>query len=128
MKEDARDLKLIPDHFVYAIMLKVVRAHTERASEERRRWVETLFDDACDSGQVSLLVIRDLREACPGVDLFERLVARNKSSPNTAVLPRSWTRNVRGSKRIRTVELSASARSTSVSRQTGDNRRRRAVN
>jgi len=130
MKEDANNLQLVPDHFIYAIMLKVVQSHTEQNSDERRFFVESIFDDACENGQVSSLVIRDLREACPGVDVFERLVGRKKSSPNQALLSRSWTKNVHGSKRIHNVELqrgSSTSRNSPVSRRAGSVRRKRAI-
>jgi hypothetical protein len=88
-------------------MLQVIRQHTARASAERRQMVETVFDDACDAGQVSSFVIRALREACPANDLLERLLGSQelaKRLQNVSQLPEKWSRNVDRSPRMRRVD------------------------
>lgn len=105
---DYFDLKVKPDHFAFAAMLSVVGRHTEVTSAERRQMVERIFDDACASGQVSTLVVKAVEDACPSIDLLERLMgsrklARHMKSINE--LPRDWTRKIGGTKRFRLMDF-----------------------
>jgi hypothetical protein len=107
LQNDPFNLGISLDHFAFAAMLQVIRQHTARASAERRQMVETVFDDACDAGQVSSFVIRALREACPANDLLERLLRSQelaKRLQNVSQLPEKWSRNVDRSPRMRRVD------------------------
>jgi hypothetical protein len=53
MKSDAHDCDVQLDHITYATMVKVVGGNTAKESTERRGMLETVFNDACDSGRVS---------------------------------------------------------------------------
>lgn len=104
---DVHGLKIKPDHFTFATMLQVVNVHTDKASAERRQFVERIFDDACAGGQVSSLVVRAVREACPTPDLLSRMFGSKKlanSLKNVDQLDKDWTRNVGREKRFRLVD------------------------
>jgi len=105
--KDPYNIGIGPDHFVFATMLQAIRQHTTESSAERRQMVETVFDEACDAGEVSAFVIRALREACPSVDLLERLLRSQKLAKelrDVSQLPQDWTRNVDYSPRLRRVD------------------------
>jgi len=106
IQNDPRQLGISPDDMVFATMLEVITVHTDAMSEERRKYVEDIFDDACAAGQVSARVIRALRSACPGVDLLHRLLGSRKlaeSIERIDELPRQWTKHVRGGESARNV-------------------------
>ncbi len=107
LKKDPYNIGLSPDHFAFAAMLQAVRQHTIDSSAERRQMVELVFDDACAAGEVSAFVIRALREACPSVDLLERLLRSQKLAKelrDVSQLPQDWSRNLSYSPRFRIVD------------------------
>jgi len=107
LKKDPYNIGISPDHFAFAIMLQAIRQHTSETSGERRQMVELVFDDACAAGEVSAFVIRALREACPSVDLLERLLRSQKLARelrDVGQLPQDWTRNLDYSPRLRKVD------------------------
>ena len=107
LKRDPYNVGVSPDHFAFAAMLQAIRQHTSETSGERRQMIELVFDDACAAGEVSAFVIRALREACPSVDLLERLLRSQKLARelrDVSQLPQEWTRNVNYSPRLRKVD------------------------
>jgi len=102
---DSDGFGLKPDHLVFAAMLQVVSKHTDPTSENRRIDVERVFDDACDAGQVSALVVRELQAACPSVDLLQRLLGSEQFAregmQSVDELPSEWTKNVKNDSRLR---------------------------
>ena len=107
MQNDIHSLGISPDHLAFAAILQVIAKHTDPASGERRQMVETIFAEACKAGKVSSFVIRALREACPAIDLLERLLrspqlARHLRSVDQ--LPKEWSRNVPEFRRYRKVD------------------------
>lgn len=107
LKKDPYNVGLSPDHFAFAAMLQAVRQHTIDSSAERRQMVELVFDDACAAGEVSTFVIRALREACPSLDLLERLLRSQKLAKelrDVSQLPQDWSRNLNYSPRFRIVD------------------------
>jgi hypothetical protein len=108
LKNDPYNIGLSPDHAAFATMLQAIRQHTTEASGERRQLVESVFDDACAAGKVSASVIRALREACPSIDLLERLLRSQKLAKelrDVSQLPQQWTRNIDFSPRMRKVDV-----------------------
>jgi hypothetical protein len=96
LREDLHELDIEPDHVVFATMLDVVKQHTDPLFVERRQKVEDIFEDACRAGQVSALVVRALKDACPTPDILRTLLnGKHFNSLQTVnSLPREWTRNV----------------------------------
>lgn len=96
VREDLHELDIEPDHVVFATMLEVIKKHTDPSFVERRQQVEVVFEDACTAGQVSALVVKALKEACPTPEMLKSLLnGKNFSSLQTVnSLPREWTRNV----------------------------------
>ena len=109
MKVDAHGVGVQPDHITYSTMIKVVASHTSESSTERRSMLETMFDDACASGRVSSAVIRELRAACPTVDLLERLLRSRKWATSKKSifneLPKRWTKNINEDQRRHKVNI-----------------------
>lgn len=104
---DAFGLDLHPDYVFFSCMLKVVNTHTDRISTERRQMVERVFDDACAAGQVSSLVIKELRIATPDSELLARLFRDKelaKSLPSVDNLPPAWSKGVPNHPRFRNVD------------------------
>lgn len=111
---DAFALDVLADSFFFATMLKVVQIHTDRISTERRQMVEKVFDDACAAGQVSSLVIKELRLAAPDFDLLARLFRNSelaKVLPSVNQLPPAWSKEVPNHPRFRDVDSRSGARS-----------------
>lgn len=105
--KDPYNVGLAPDHFVFSTMLQAIRQHTDHNSAERRQMVESVFDDACAAGEVSSFVIRALRDACPSIDLLERLLRSPELARelrDVSQLPQEWTRNVDYSPKLRKVD------------------------
>ena len=127
LQNDPFHLGISPDHFAFAAMLQVIRQHTAKASAERRQMVETVFDEACAAGQVSSFVIRALREACPAIDLLERLLGSQELAKrllNVSQLPERWSRNVDRSLKMRRVDDKEQSRNNKWKKQRStDNRR-----
>ena len=96
LQEDTYNVGVKADHIAYATMLDVLGKHTEKDSIERRQRIESVFDDARMSGQVSSLVLHSLLKVCPSQDMIEALLEYTdpNSIQNINVLPREWTRNV----------------------------------
>jgi hypothetical protein len=102
------------DSVFFAAMLKVVNTHTDRISTERRQMVERIFDDACAAGQVSSLVIKELRIATPDSELLARLFQDKelaKSLNSVDQLPSAWSKGVPNHPRFRNVDLQSGQRS-----------------
>lgn len=96
LQEDTYNIGVKADHIAYTTMLDVLGKHTEKDSIERRQRIESVFDDARMSGQVSSLVLHSLLKVCPSQDMIEALLEYTEpnSIQNINVLPREWTRNV----------------------------------
>lgn len=128
LMKDPYNIGLSPDHFVFATMLQAIRQHTTQTSAERRQMVETVFDDACAAGEVSAFVIRALREACPSIDLLERLLrspALARELRDVGQLPQDWSRNLEYSPRLRKVDRGElRGRARQKKRQRGNNRQK----
>lgn len=108
---DTFNLGVYVDHIVFSAMLKVVARHTLETSVERRLEVERIFDDACQRGHVSSMVIKELRKACPDRGLLERLLRSRKLAESMATirqLPKEWTKRVPNQPRYRVVDAEKS--------------------
>lgn len=110
---DTFGVKVSPDSPFFAAMLKVVAAHTDATSAERRQMLERVFDDACSAGQVSAFVINELRLATPDRELLARLFRDPnlaKFLPSVNQLPGRWTRGVGSEPRLRDVDKKTEGR------------------
>ncbi|KAL3920055.1 MAG: hypothetical protein SGILL_003451 [Bacillariaceae sp.] len=99
MLNDVHGLGVDMDHFVFAAMLDVVAVHTKSESVERRQRTEEVFQDACQAGQVSSLVVKSLQKACPSEHLLKELLELSRKDALVAIesinsFPRQWTRFV----------------------------------
>ncbi|KAG7348945.1 PPR: pentatricopeptide repeat domain containing protein [Nitzschia inconspicua] len=99
MKFDVHGLGVQPDHFVFSAMLDVIAVHTDMDSVERRQRVNEVFEDACQAGQVSSLVVRSLQNACPNEAFLKELLQLPRGESVTSmetvnVFQRQWTRFV----------------------------------
>jgi hypothetical protein len=111
---DTFGVKVSPDSFLFAAMLKVIAAHTDPTSAERRQMLERVFDDACAAGQVSSFVINELRLATPDKEFLARLFRDPdlaKFLPSVNLLPGRWTRAVGNEPRLRDVDKKSEGRS-----------------
>jgi hypothetical protein len=92
------ELRVQPDHLVFATMLDVIRQHTNAESIERRQRVEEIVADARVAGEVSSLVVQALQKVCPTTDMLQTLLQipprKSSNMESINVLPRAWTRNV----------------------------------
>lgn len=96
---DTYELGVRPDHFVFSEMLAVIAKYTSAESIERRQRVEEIFDDACNAGQVSSLVVKAMQKACPNdIVLADLLRLRGNSTVASIetinIFPRQWTSRV----------------------------------
>ena len=96
---DTYDLGVRPDHFVFSEMLGVIAKYTSVDSIERRQRVEEIFEDACNAGQVSSLVVKAMQKACPNdIVLADLLRLRGNSTvasiETVNIFPRQWTSRV----------------------------------
>jgi hypothetical protein len=99
LKFDVHGLGVQPDHFAFAAMLDVIAVHTDPESVERRQRISEIFEDACQAGQVSSLLVRSLQNACPNEIVLKGILQLPQSDFSTSiesvnVFPRQWTRFV----------------------------------
>jgi len=105
--DDTHHLGLFPDSLIFAAMLKVIAIHVDASSAERRHIVQTVFDDACNAGQVSSFVIKELRLASPDIDLLTRLLGSENlvnHLPSINLLPTKWIKGVPNQPRFQYVD------------------------
>ena len=96
---DTHDLGVRADHFAFSEMLAVVAKYTAAESIERRQRIEEVFQDACNAGQVSSVVIRAMQKACPNdIVLADLLRLRGNSTvasiESINIFPKQWTSRV----------------------------------
>lgn len=96
---DTYDLGASADHFTFSEMLVVVAKYTSAESIERRQRVEEVFQDACNAGQVSSLVIRAMQKSCPNnIVLADLLRMRGNNTvasiESVNIFPKQWTSRV----------------------------------
>jgi hypothetical protein len=96
---DTYDLGVRADHFAFSEMLAVVAKYTAAESIERRQRIEEVFQDACNAGQVSSVVIRAMQKACPNdIVLADLLRLRGNSTvasiESINIFPKQWTSRV----------------------------------
>ena len=96
---DTHDLGVFADHFAFSEMLAVVAKYTAAESIERRQRIEEVFQDACNAGQVSSVVIRAMQKACPNdIVMADLLRLRGHSSvasiESINIFPKQWTSRV----------------------------------
>ena len=94
---DKLGLGIIPNHITFAAMLKVIKTHTDRKSNERLQMVERVFEDARRNGQVSAQVVRALHHASPSKAVMARLLGRKELVDliySVEQLPKSWSQFV----------------------------------
>ncbi|KAL3913799.1 MAG: hypothetical protein SGARI_000474, partial [Bacillariaceae sp.] len=99
VQNDVHSRGVEPDHFVFAAMLDVIAVHTDSESVERRQRIEQVFQDACQAGQMSSLVVKSLQKACPNESLLKELLQLSRNDAVVSVesvnsFPRQWTRFV----------------------------------
>jgi hypothetical protein len=88
LQTGAHGLGVSPDHHTYAAFLRCIAQHCDPKSSEREPAARKVFDDACQSGEVSRLVIEGLRAAL-GYSLHTISGMHPKQQR-----PRFWSRNV----------------------------------
>jgi hypothetical protein len=104
---DAYSLSLQLDTFVFSVMLKVVESYTERTSEDRQKLLKNVFDDACEHGHVSSLVIQRLQSASPDIEFLAKLLNSRELAENISSihdLPKAWTRGVPNQPRLTDIQ------------------------
>lgn len=89
LRNDVHGLGASPDHHTYGAYLRCIAKHTIPGSSERESKVRMIFDEACQAGAVSRLVIEGMKEANLGRSLA--LAIPELQSNN---LPKFWMRNV----------------------------------
>ena len=87
LRSDAFGIGVKPDHHCYGAFLRCIAKHTTPGSSERDAKARMVFQEACEAGEVSRLVMDGLKEAAgKSVLAIPQLKAET--------LPRFWTRNV----------------------------------
>lgn len=87
VRDDSFGIGAKPDHFCYGSFLQCIAKHTIPQSSEREGKARMIFQDACEAGECSRLVMDGLK-ATVGTSVL--------SIPQLQAdtLPRFWTRNV----------------------------------
>lgn len=91
-----QDVHLTPDHVTYGTVLKAI-ANLFLGEPDQVEFGKAVFQSACASGQVSLGVVYQLRQAIP-VDLFRELVPEDCISSDASIINKSadeWVFNLR---------------------------------
>ena len=96
---DSYDLGVSADHFTFSEMLTVIAKFTAVESIERRQRVEEVFQEACNAGQVSSLVVRALQKACPTDSMLADLLRLRGNNTVASIesinmFPKQWTSRV----------------------------------
>lgn len=99
-----QDVDFKPDHVTYGTVLKAV-ANLFLGEPDQVEFGKKVFQGACDSGQVSVGVVSQLRQAVP-IDVFREMLPDECISPeNRGIvankLPEEWVCNLRESTRKR---------------------------
>lgn len=100
LKDDVFQIGCQPDHFAFAKMILVVTAHTYEKSIERRQMIQLVFEDACQAGEVSRLVLQSILNLKADKSFLAALLKNNDMLTSQVYmesvdqLPRAWTRNV----------------------------------
>ena len=87
LRDDAFEIGVKPDHHCYSAFLKCIAKHTIPQSSEREGKARMVFQDACEAGECSRLVMDGLK-----VTMGDSVLAIPQLQSKT--LPRFWTRNV----------------------------------
>lgn len=88
MKDDVHGMGIVTDHHAISAYLRCIAAHCPEESTERQTSALLAFDEACELGQVSRLVV-DAMNKVFGANLIS-MVPELK----TKNFPRLWSRNV----------------------------------
>lgn len=89
LRDDVHGLGASPDHHTYAAYLKCLARHTTPGSSERESRVRIVFEEACQAGAVSRLVIDAMKEANLGRSLALSLPELQSNN-----FPKFWMTNV----------------------------------
>lgn len=87
LKEDSYAIGVSPDHHALGAFLRCIAQHTAPTSAERENKGRMVFDDACEAGEVSRVVVENLKSVL-GESMFNIPELKEKT------LPLFWTRNV----------------------------------
>jgi hypothetical protein len=88
LKNDTYKIGASADHHTFSALLRCIAQHCPPKSSERDRATKLVFDDACQSGEVSKLVIKDLHTVW-GPDANDLGITKNSKN-----IPTFWKRNV----------------------------------
>lgn len=88
MKQDVNGLGIVIDHHTFSAYLRCIAAHSPEESTERQTNSMLTFDEACEMGQVSRLVVEAMKKIF-GDNLPS--IVPELSSKN---YPRLWSRHV----------------------------------
>lgn len=87
LRDDVYNIGAAPDHHTFAALLRCIALHCLPGSIERDRASKLVYDDACESGHVSKLVIKEMK--CLWSE--EKLEG---DQWNFDEIPRFWSRKV----------------------------------
>lgn len=99
---------LNPNHVIYATVLKVIGKCIPRRDHRRELRARLLFRECCLNGQVSSLVLENLRSTV-SIEIYNYLLGREHDdfhSVTTKDLPHSWTCNA-AKRHSRSAKMSA---------------------
>ena len=120
-KEIFQEIKTKPwlnrNHIIYASFFKVIAKCIPRRDERREALVRPIFRECCLSGQVSSLVLENLRSAVP-IEVYNDLLGEEHNDSlciSVDDLPKSWTCNA-AKKHSRSTNISASRKTSAGSR------------
>jgi hypothetical protein len=87
LRDDSYGIGVAPDHHAFGAFLQCIAKHTSPESAEREAKARMVFDDACEAGHVSRLVVEGVKD-CVGQSM------RDIPGLESNELSRFWTRNV----------------------------------
>lgn len=93
--ELTQDAHLTPDHVTYGTVLKAI-ANLFLGESDQVDFAKSVFQNACESGQVGLGVVYQLRQAVP-VDVFRELIPELYISADGSIInkfPDEWVCNL----------------------------------